>query len=57
MSLFMSVFSFLIPVITALVVVLIIIYLFKKILDLKKKWKFFRNAEAEAEFVPKNKLF
>ena len=51
MSLFMSVFSFLIPVITALVVVVIIIYLFRKFSELKKKkWKFFRNAEAEAEF-------
>lgn len=54
LSVVMSVLSFLIPLITAAVVIAIIIYLFRKFSELKKKkWKFFRK-EKEIEELYQN---
>lgn len=51
LSVIMSIFSFLIPLVTAVVVIAIIIYLFRKFSELKKKkWKFFRK-EKEMEQI------
>ncbi|MBL8006524.1 MAG: DUF4126 domain-containing protein [Ignavibacteria bacterium] len=50
MSVIMSVLAFLIPVITAFVVILIIFYLIRKFSELKKKkWKFFRQEISGSE--------
>lgn len=49
-SVIMSVLAFLIPVITAFVVILIIFYLIRKFSELKKKkWKFFRQEISGSE--------
>ncbi|HMS64933.1 MAG TPA: DUF4126 domain-containing protein [Ignavibacteria bacterium] len=46
LSVVMSIFSFLLPLITAIIVVSIIIYLFRKFHELKKrKWNFFKKEE------------
>ncbi|MBS1551625.1 MAG: DUF4126 domain-containing protein [Bacteroidetes bacterium] len=51
LSFAMSILAFVIPLITALIVIAIIVYLFRKFSELKKKkWKFFRK-EKEIEEI------
>jgi len=50
LSIVMSIFAFLLPIITASIVILIIVYLFRKFSELKKlRWKFFSEEEEEEE--------
>lgn len=50
LSVVMSIFSFLLPIITATLVIIIIVYLFRKFSELKKKkWKFFEFNKEENE--------